>query len=96
MKIKQFLKSDWRKIVITIVFFIISIFTAYLYVKLSYPSWLMNLDKVLLFPSFFILEILNLRNTPNGVLYFFNFIFWYLFSCLIIWIYDKFRKVKKK
>ena len=25
-----------------------------------------------------------------------DIVFWYLFSCLIIWIYDKFRKPKKK
>jgi len=92
MSWKEFLKPDWRKIVITIGFFIVSSFTGYLYVKLSYSSWLMNLGKVLYFPSFFILEILNLRNTPNGVLYFFNFIFWYLLSCFIVWIYNKVRK----
>lgn len=25
-----------------------------------------------------------------------NLIFWYLISCLIVWIYDKFRKPKKR
>ena len=111
MNWKEFLKPDWKKIVVFVVLFIISIPIPSLFPNLFYN--LGKNDFGVRYPVFY------LYGTPFGFYYipspvaeltpegapqpYFDFmgfignvIFWYLLSCLIIWIYDKFRKVKKK
>ena len=89
MTLKQFMKPNWRKIVITVILFIIST---------AYVSFL-GLDAPYLYG--FPLPVYQLGGWPSGYTGFIylgiivDFIFYYLLSCLIVWIYDKFRKKKK-
>jgi len=73
--LKQFLKSDWRKIVIFIPLSIVFAWEVGIPLRSTIPVG----------------EISNvpLLDPINLVI---NLIFWYLFSCLIIWIYDKLKK----
>ena len=95
MNIKQFLKPDRRKIVIFIILFMIStliranLFSNY-ELKHPYPAFAFGIP----FVSFYIIPIVEL--TPeihfNFIGLFENIIFWYFLSCLLVWIYDKFKK----
>jgi predicted membrane protein len=95
--LKQFLKPDWRKIVLFVVLIIIL------------PIFPQNLcqDTVCLIPIPFSIILAAFINTSikNGINYFTDpfgnfiiiiivFIIEFLLSCLIVWIYDKFRKKK--
>jgi len=81
MKWKEFLKPDWRKIVITILLMIIpTIFIkAYTTVLHSCPIGMIDCPPLFDWKLFLQMIILVLI----GI---------YLFSCLIIWIYDKVKK----
>jgi hypothetical protein len=95
MGIKQFLKPDSKKIVIFIILFIISTLArANLFpnheVKYPYSPFVFGIP----FVSFYVYPVVEL-----GVITKFNFIgfvgniiFWYFFSCLIFWFYDKLKK----
>jgi glucan phosphoethanolaminetransferase (alkaline phosphatase superfamily) len=93
MKIKQFLKPDWRKIVVFVILFILGIGISILSnsclgcynVSIGLPLgfyeeifWPHGMEKTNFLMLNFIIDIVIL----------------YFFSCLIIWIYDKFRKRK--
>ena len=81
MNVKQFLKPDWRKIVLTIVLMIIpSLFiTSYS----IYVASCVGCGYFFNFESF-------------GILFVISLIITYLLSCFIVWVYDKFRKKKVK
>ena len=84
MTLKQF-NSDWRQFKSDsrkiAIFIILFILSIYSYVTLIYSIY-ENLDAYLtVLPDLLLLVIIPLD---------------YLLSCLIVWIYDKFRKVKKK
>ncbi|MBZ9571919.1 hypothetical protein KJA15_01095 [Patescibacteria group bacterium] len=105
MKLKQFLKSDRRKIIVFIILFLISAFVPYIPCE---RHWLKHRFYPELFPSpkwtfcsaFPIgptevrYDYLGIENPELSkfIILFFLFIFPYLLSCVIIWIYDKFRK----
>jgi len=91
--LKEFLRPDWRKIVIVLIIF------AYLYffsrflsaIYIACPkqpdffdfhcgSFFEIVEIILFWPLYFF------HNFVFGILY------WYLISCLIIWIYDKVKK----
>ncbi len=143
MTLKQFLKPDWRKIVIFVVFFIYGTFTIFMSESLIYclqfyseifndsPKFLTPLfiifreDAVLsIFTSFVDCEfILNVFDSTMLMLFYSEYVFiplcfpyiisiflyslmipspyvfciiyWYLLSCLIVWIYDKVKKKKR-
>jgi uncharacterized membrane protein len=38
----------------------------------------------------------GLYEALSWILFILSFVYWYVISCLIFWIYDNFRKVKKK
>ena len=89
MKLKQFLKPDWRKIVI----FAILLFITYIGLY-SVGLGTFSFSQLI----FFIIIPFAFFNLPFSfpVFLLFWFVYQYLLSCLIVWIYDKFRKVKKK
>jgi hypothetical protein len=96
---KQFLKLDWRKIVITVVIFIMQslIFLVWL------GSWLGGSDLGLPFVFYRVgSSAMGIRGAvwekDSFSLYYLvvDLIIWYILSCLIVWIYDKFRKKKMK
>jgi hypothetical protein len=89
MNLKQFLKPDWEKIVIWMIFLILSFMA---------PNHLIILP---LFcgsnfgiPLPFYCSIKGPFNFNAFVGFYFlaDAIFWYFISCLIVWIYDKFKK----
>lgn len=125
MTIKQFLKSDRRKIVTFVIIFIIAFLYGSLFwipapcplprcpssqwVKLPWylceicrtPTaydYLNGISYIIAFPTSLI-EI-NLTGFLFSILLIpliiIQFFYWYLLSCVIVWIYDKFRKKNKK
>ena len=96
MNLKQFLKPDWRKVVIFVIPIILTIIAVLFKVKGS--EW----DVLLYFPILFCAIIPGCITSNgevfevNNVLYLLSFvityIIWYLLSCLIIWIFDKIKK----
>jgi hypothetical protein len=105
MTIKQFLKPDWRKIVIFLILLLGLTYLINYISKLYYDIYispyvgvaLYNIIPILGYPSFYFEEC----HFESGCVYQFdslnlllNFVVWYLLSCLIVWIYDKFRKRK--
>jgi hypothetical protein len=114
MNIKQFLKPDWRKILIFIIF-IFSSYIVYIFsfvtissalstegynemvkkgIKVTciegYPSCSWSEFRPTIFTYIFV--PLSIIIIDYG--WFLNLIFCYPVSCLIVWIYDKFRKGK--
>jgi len=100
MNWKQFLKPDLRKIVIFVVLLVLSeigfykywtvggsydiILLSFIIIFVKRSSFSCGLDDNCWNNSFYVAEVLNI-------------VFWYLLSCLVVWIYDKyFKKVKKK
>jgi len=98
MTLKQFLKPDWRKIVLTLFIFLIIPWPLY-YVCISHPilnyciliGWEYYPIIVLFFLDVSLESLLEniLLQSYFLVIY---FIISYLLSCLIIWIYDRRKK----
>lgn len=100
MNWKEFLKPDKRKIIITIVLFIIAGLLWFGMVFLAFGGFrLIEINPVfyflikigltfygLLWPSFIFLRIIDWL---IFILIPINFIYWYLLSCLIVWIINK-------
>jgi len=102
MTLKQFLKPDWRKILIFVIFLIILYILSPFTYQPSILFW---------FNSFFQLEgeiIYKFQKCVpadifpicsgfdySGVsIMIISFLFWYLLFCLMVWIYDKVKKKK--
>jgi len=88
MNWKEFFKPDWRKILIFLVLFILSSLAS---IKI-YLCNMMGIGPCPIgygFPLEFLYPILDFKNLINLLI---DIIFWYLLSCLIIWIYDKVKK----
>jgi hypothetical protein len=135
MSLKEFLKPDWRKIVIFLILFILSTTShiGYNYVESSpLPSILtvvggkestcppdcINFYKInrIIWPFYPFYSMQKFSSSPestvfveyellmnpnsygpdlNGyILLILNSIYWYLISCLIVWVYDKVKKKK--
>jgi len=126
MNLKQFLKPDWRKIVVFVVLAILTFgskIISDMYTKVcacyeiggcvceprSIVGIISDASYIILFLPIAFVD-LNVHYLIQGglgeVLNFLSFwiyikliiggIWLYLISCLIIWIYEKFKKVKKK
>jgi len=118
MSIKQFLKLDWRKIVIVLV---ILSFSFIFGLKEEILGSIMCYNNINFNPVLFPLNLIrNWRCCPAGgtyskldclflycqplevckfdiilvIIFLIHLIYWYIISCLIVWIYDKFRKRK--
>ncbi len=95
MNWKEFFKPDWRKIVLFIVLFIFGII-----ISIFSNSCLGCYNVSVGLPLGFYEQIFWPRGMEKTNFLMLNLVidivFCYLFSCLIVWIYDNFRKVKKK
>ena len=93
MNWKEFLKPDLRKIVITIILFIPSFFIVFFmcFPQGNFICDIFRLQFLILVPIFVILDlsqslfVLVLQIISD-------IIFLYLLSCLIVWVYDKYKK----
>jgi len=110
MKIKEFLKPDWRKIVIFVIIIIFSLMDISYYTK--YGKSITVIDgfcalyeegepecEYSLNPLFWIIPRIEISGKTYLFFYdilintyFIQLVYWYLLSCLIIWIYDKRKK----
>ncbi len=97
MKWKQFLKPDWRKIVI---FVVLSVIFLYLFNNAVTIGELYYPVKGFPVPYYYsrsggmlssgvLVDYIPSFNLLNFIL---NITFWYLISCLIVWVYDKVKK----
>jgi len=94
MNIKKFLKPDWRKIFVFIILFGISFLYTYpIGIGISNQN---NKITEYGFPLKFLTCVNDMKTRPLCLcgfpLLIFDLIFWYLPSCLIVWIYDKIKK----
>jgi len=95
---KEFLKPDWRKIVLTCIFISLSFF--YVYSPLIADAYEEYRGLPLFYWKYFvgtgpIITGMKLPEPSTEFLYLnliIDIIFWYLISCIIVWIYDKFKK----
>jgi len=98
MSWKEFLKPDWRKIVITLA--LIGLSFLYIYEPLIADAYEAYRGLPLFYWKYFVgagplIEGMEVPEPVTEFLYFnliIDLIFWYLLSCLIIWIYDKVKK----
>jgi len=106
MNWKQFLKPDWRKITIFVIIILPSIIVEacvnnLLSCQLISASfgYVLVLFTLLVFPIFLLFKIIGIPYQaflPWVLVLIINLLYEYILSCLIIWIYDKFRKKNKK
>ena len=97
MTLKQFLKPDWRKILLTIIlivpsFMIENCIGLCLDCGFNYAiplSFYCSMEGPFHFAE---LSSSNYPLTTSLAFSIIDIIFWYLISCLIVWVYDKFRK----
>jgi len=92
MKIKQFLKPDWRKIVIFGILLIICIKWRSNIVMLAGLRSIASYGFPLPFYSYDTGSVETITPSSSKIIWpglIFDIIFWYLLPCLIIWIYDK-------
>ncbi len=99
INLKQFLKPDWRKIVVFVVLSIISsIYPMTFSVgELYFPYRGLPLPVYACIEGFSDVNLQTPPMRPCEIFYQFliiNLIISYLLSCLIVWIYDKLRKKK--
>ena len=96
--LKQFLKPDWRKIMITI---ILVIFPIYYLLELNpFIEILAILGFLLILPSAFVLLLFYEMGIINTLIFEANIpqlilissIIYYLLICLIVFIYNKYKK----
>ena len=100
MTFKQFLKPDWRKTVLAIIFIILPIY-AWFTDETSYAIGILwILGAFLVLPSAVVLSLLykigidSTNEIKIITIFLVSSIIYYLFSCLIFWIYDKVKKKK--
>ncbi len=90
MTLKQFLKPDWKKIVIFLLLFV------FIGLNKRNGACLYNEKNVLVYCDSMVglpleFNLITDYSAPIDFLHLFiNIIFWYLISCLITWLYDKF------
>jgi len=92
MGLKQFLKPNWEKIVLILILFGIGIV-----ISILSNACIGCYDTILGFPlSFYVKkgwppsEIGKTTfSIPNLII---DIVFWYVLSCLIVWIYKKYKK----
>jgi len=95
MKIKQFLKLDWRKIVLFIIFLILTFILVFGTFGIP-PSKREVEDWIIVFLFYFLAFPIELTAYLDPILGFsgfiINIVYLYFLSCLIVWIYDKVKK----
>ena len=112
MNWKKFLKPDWRKIVVFVIIFTLiclGFLNSYFCPHIMGGPLIIEKNSRILYDSFcsstnflgaFVTYLYNLNSFSNiinlSISIIVSLIILYIISCLIVWIYDKFRKVKKK
>ncbi|OGI12698.1 hypothetical protein A3K64_03950 [Candidatus Micrarchaeota archaeon RBG_16_36_9] len=96
MTVKQFLKPDWRKIVL---FVILSSIFSYLYLycvmTVCEPSIIFLFFITSLLYDYLIMPVfLYFWQIGLFIIIFITLFYWYFLSCLIVWIYNKVKKKK--
>jgi len=95
MNLKEFLKPDWKKMIVTIV--LLGVSFLYIHqvfeegVNIEYGLPLPSIAKI--YPS--LVEFgqpLQLYYTPLPVGFAVDLVFWYLVSCSMFWIHSKVKK----
>jgi len=91
MDFKLFLKPDWKKLVIffIIIFIDFSLITKPVSIEAYVFNPFLSFLRVPVVGSFFWLKWFY-----KSLLYTLDRVYWYLLSCLIVWVYDK-RKKKR-
>lgn len=96
MNFKQFLKPDWRKIVIFFILMILSIFSFFHMTLVSLPfavvPSLWDVLASVLAPS--LVVIYGFYFPYSVLIILITIIYWYLLSCFIVWIYNRIKKKK--
>jgi len=97
---KDFFRPDWKKIILTfIITFLNFVYILSLFGKeptfISYIFWWPIVIGSLLCPVTYDVPFSLLDLPCIIIFYIINLIYWYLLSCLIFFIYDKFKGVKK-
>jgi len=99
MNWKEFLKPDWKKIILTLGLFVLFSSISLVYGPICFEGCI-NFGFPYIFYSKigvgFSNEVQEFTVHTNYYSMFIDVVIWYLFSCLIFWIYDKFKKKKKK
>lgn len=82
MNLKHFLKPDWRKLLITITLSIIIFLITELLIKMgiAFTYFMTILENQQVYSLIILTDIL----------------YWYILSCIIIWIHDKAKKLKSQ
>jgi len=93
--VKEFFKPDWKKIILVFI-----LLTGIVIIIPIFYSCLGCYNTAIGLPLFFYEQInwpLSERKTNFSISNFgIDIIFWYLFSCLIVWIYNKVKKKWQK
>lgn len=86
---REFLKPDWRKIIITIVMTMLTLINSMMLISCAGPCEQSLFNKILTLPHIFCYRFPSL--TVFAVICWLAspVIIWYLLSCLIIFIYDR-------
>jgi len=96
MNWKEFLKPDWRKIAFTFVWMVLSILLYWSNVRTGSGPLLIDSYLITFLVIQPILAVAFILNLNIGAITFLILmvLYSYLISCLIVWIYNKFRKKK--
>lgn len=93
MNWKQLLKPEWRKIVITV---LIVLILGFLSPPIQYCAGGGSSFPIFWFPFYFYTishtDVFYSSCTENLMPAYLSVIYWYLLSCLIVWIYEKVKK----
>jgi len=83
MNWKEFLKPEWRKVILTAILFLLILWLGYphFYPLDFYEMACVKIEGGGCFPSF-----------ENPISFIIDVIIWYLLSCPMAWIYDKVKK----
>jgi hypothetical protein len=92
MTLKQFLKPDWRKIVIFVVLFVLAVIIIPI-INARFGLYTVSIGFPLPFYSCtFLVELGSLCSFTGYTYIIIDILIWYLLSCLTVWIYDTLRK----
>jgi hypothetical protein len=102
--VKEFLKPDWRKVLVAVILLCIVIIYSVKTEDLPFncPSgsacgMLVQKKFSLGYPLVFYTKVLNTTNEAVNYFYLiFDLIFWYLISCIIISVWDNIKNKKNK
>jgi len=83
MNWKQFLKPNLKKIVLFVILLIAFLVLLNFYPNSGYPLPFVN--EINLWPSGMAIEPIQVNLLINPII-------WYLFTCFVVWIYDRIRK----